>query len=208
DYRYFPEPDLVPVVVEDSWIARIREELPELRDTMRGRFQHEYGIPAYDADILTSEPDIAAYYEDVIHAGADAKKASNWVMGEVLRVLNETQTDIAEFKVKPRMLSGLISLIGEGVVSGLMAKTIFDEMIATGKDPDTIIEEKGLRQISDKDELRQAARKAIDSHPDEAARYRAGKIQIIGFFVGEVMKATKGKANPKEVNAIITEMLS
>ena len=208
DYRYFPEPDLVPVVVDDLWISRIREELPELHDAMRDRFQSEYGIPAYDAEILTSDPNIADYYEEVIRAGADTKKASNWVMGEVLRVLNETQTDIAEFKVKPRMLSDLVSLVGEGVISGLMAKTIFDEMTATGKDPNTIIEEKGLRQISDKDELRQAARTAVDSHPEEAARYRAGKTQLIGFFVGEVMKATKGKANPKEVNAIITEMLS
>lgn len=208
DYRYFPEPDLVPVVMDDDWISRIRAELPEQRNEMRVRFQREYGIPAYDTDILTTVPEIAAYYEEVIHAGADPKKASNWVMGEVLRVLNETQTDITEFKVKPQMLAALISLIGEGAISGLMAKTIFDEIAATGKNPDVLMEEKGLRQISDKDELRQAARKIIDTHPGEAARYRAGKIQLIGFFVGEVMKATRGKANPKEVNSIITEILS
>jgi aspartyl-tRNA(Asn)/glutamyl-tRNA(Gln) amidotransferase subunit B len=208
DYRYFPEPDLVPVVVDDEWIVRIKRDLPEMRDKMISRFRNEYGIPDYDAEILTTTPDIAAYYDEVIHSGADPKKASNWVMGEVLRVLNETRTDITEFKVKPRMLAGLISLVNENVISGLMAKTIFEEMTATGKEPETIIEEKGLRQISDKDELRQAARKVIDSHPGEAARYRTGKTQLIGFFVGEVMKATRGKANPKEVNSIITEMLS
>lgn len=208
DYRYFPEPDLVPVLVDDEWIGRVRSELPELREEMRSRFEREYGIPPYDADILTAAPDVAAWYEEVIRAGADPKKSSNWVMGEVMRILNETQTDIGEFKVKPSMLASLVKRVGEGVISGSMAKTVFDEMAATGREPDGIIEEKGLRQISDAGELREVAKKVIGDHPGEAARYREGKTQLMGFFVGEVMKATKGKANPKEVNTIMRELLS
>ncbi len=208
DYRYFPEPDLVPVVMDDEWIARIRAELPELRPVMRARFEREYGIPEYDADILTATPDIAAYYEDTIRAGADPKKASNWIMGEVMRILNDTQTDIRDFKTGPAMLAALLGMVADGVVSGSMAKTVFDEMAATGKDPNVIVEEKGLRQISDSGALRDAARAVVEANPSEVERYRAGKVQLIGFFVGEVMKATKGKANPKEVNAILREFLA
>ncbi len=208
DYRYFPEPDLVPVVVDDEWLARIRSELPELRPVMRARFEREYGIPAYDAEILTTTPDIAAYYEDAISAGADPKKASNWIMGEVMRILNDTQTDIRDFKAGPAMLAALLRMVAEGVVSGSMAKTVFDEMASTGKDPAVIVEEKGLRQISDSGALRGAVRAVVEANPSEVEKYRAGKVQLIGFFVGEVMKATKGKANPKEVNAILRELLS
>jgi aspartyl-tRNA(Asn)/glutamyl-tRNA(Gln) amidotransferase subunit B len=208
DYRYFPEPDLVPVVVDDDWIARIRAELPELRADMRARFERSFGIPPYDAEILTATPDIAAYYEDVIRAGADPKKASNWIMGEVLRILNETRTDIRAFRVTPSMLVSLLGMVGRGVISGSMAKTVFDEMAATGKDPGAIVEGKGLGQISDAGPLREAAERVINANTAEVARYRAGKTQLLGFFVGEVMKATKGKANPREVNAILREMLS
>jgi aspartyl-tRNA(Asn)/glutamyl-tRNA(Gln) amidotransferase subunit B len=208
DYRYFPEPDLVPVMVDEEWIARVRAELPELRPDMRARFEREYGIPPYDAEILTTTPFIAAYYEDVAGAGADPKKASNWIMGEVLRVLNDMQTDIRDFKIAPAMLASLIGMVNSGAISGSMAKSVFDEMAATGKDPGVIVEEKGLGQISDAGALREAAAKAVADNPSEAARYRAGKTQLLGFFVGEVMKATKGKANPKEVNAILRELLS
>jgi aspartyl-tRNA(Asn)/glutamyl-tRNA(Gln) amidotransferase subunit B len=208
DYRYFPEPDLVPVVVDDEWIARIRAELPELRSDMRARFERDYGILAYDAEILTVTPYVAAYYEDVIHAGANPKEAANWVNGEVLRILKETHTDIRDFKATPPMLASLLGMVGGGVVSGLMAKTVFDEVAATGKDPNEIVEEKGLSQISDAGALREAARKVMEANPAEVARYRAGKTRLLGFFVGEVMKATRGKANPREVNAILLEMLS
>lgn len=208
DYRYFPEPDLVPVVVDDEWIARVRASLPELRTDMRARFEREYGIPAYDADILTASPSVAAWYEEVIAAGADPKKASNWVMGEVLRVLNETGTTLAEFKVKPSMLAALIGLVGEGVISGSMAKTVFEEMMTTGKSPDAVVEEKGLRQISDTGALRGIIERIVAANPDAVEKFRAGKTQLMGFFVGEVMKETKGKANPKEVNTIIRELLA
>lgn len=208
DYRYFPEPDLVPVVVGEEWVGRIRAELPELREDMRARFEREYGIPAYDAEILTTTPETAAWYEDVIRAGADPKTASNWVMGEALRLLNETGTDFSRLKIKPEMLASLLKLIDAGVVSGSMAKTVFDNMAVSGKDPEVIVAEKGLRQISDTGELREIARTVIEDHPDEAAKYRAGKTQLMGFFVGEVMKATRGKANPREVNTIMRELLS
>ncbi|MHB9030782.1 MAG: Asp-tRNA(Asn)/Glu-tRNA(Gln) amidotransferase subunit GatB [Candidatus Latescibacterota bacterium] len=208
DYRYFPEPDLAPVFVDEEWIGHIRAVLPELRTAMRERFEREYGIPPYDADILTCSPAVAAWYEEVVRAGADPKKASNWVMGEVLRILNETQTDIGEFKIKPPMLASLLMLVDTGVISGSMAKTVFEEMIASGKDPNVIVEEKGLRQISDSGALREIARKIVGENPDAAEKFRAGKTQLMGFFVGEVMKATKGKANPKEVNTIIRELLS
>jgi len=208
DYRYFPEPDLAPVVVDDEWIARIRAELPELRSDMRARFERDYGILAYDAEILTTAPDIARYFEEVIRAGANPKEAANWVNGEVLRILKETHTDIRDFRATPPMLASLLGMVGGGVVSGLMAKTVFDEVAATGKDPNAIVEEKGLSQISDAGALREAARKVMDANPAEVARYRAGKTRLLGFFVGEVMKATRGKANPREVNAILLEMLS
>ena len=208
DYRYFPEPDLVPVLVDDEWIERIRNELPELRDEMRARFERDYLIPSYDAEILTTTPEIAAYYEDVIRTGSDPKKTSNWVMGEVLRVLNEKQIDISDFMVKPEMLSSLLAMVGRGLISGSIGKTVFDEMAATGRNPDTIVEERGLTQISDKGKLEEIAREIIESHPDQAAKYKAGKTKLLGFFVGQVMKATKGKANPGEANTIIKELLS
>ena len=214
DYRYFPEPDLVPVSIDDEWIDRVKNELPEMRDEMRRRFEHEYSLPAYDAEILTTSPEIARHFEatrtsDVLIEVKDSdKKVSNWYMGEVLRVSNETQTPVDELKVKPDMLAGLIAMVDKGTVSGSMAKTVFEEMASTGKDPETIVNEKGLTQISDKGELETVVKGVINSNPDEAAKYKAGKTKLLGFFVGQVMKETKGKANPQEVNTIIREMLS
>ena len=208
DYRYFPEPDLVPVYVDDEWIERIKAELPELRDEKRARFERDYNIPDYDAEILTTTPGIADYYEHVVRAGADHKKTSNWVMGEVLRVLNENQMDITDFNLKPEMLATLLGMIDEGTISGSMAKTVFNEIMATGKDPKTIVEIKGLTQLSDKAELEKIACEIIKSYPSEVSKYKEGKTQLLGFFVGQVMKATKGKANPKEANSIIKDLLS
>jgi len=207
DYRYFPEPDLVPIVMDDEWFDSISRSLPELRESMRERFEGEYGIPSYDAEVLTGSPAVARYYEDVIREGADPKKASNWVMGEVLRVLNETQMDIAEFIVTPVKLAALLAMVDKGTISGSIAKTVFEEMKETGEPPDAIVEKKGLTQISDKSELERIAREIIDNNPDEAEKYREGKTKLLGFFVGQVMKATRGKANPQEANAIIRELL-
>lgn len=207
DYRYFPEPDLVPVELDDAWVAAIRSELPELREAMVGRFVGEYGIPAYDAEVLTTTPAVAGYFEEVIRSGADPKKASNWIMGEVLRVLNETQTDIRDFKISSAHLASLIGMIDKGIISGSIAKTVFEDMMDSGETPETIVERKGLTQISDKGEIERIAREIIDSHPDEAAKYREGATKLLAFFVGQMMKATKGKANPQEANAIIRELL-
>lgn len=207
DYRYFSEPDLVPVIIDDEWIEKVKNELPELREEMLARFERKYHIPAYDAEILTASPSTAAYYEEVVDSGADPKKASNWVMGEVSRILNETKIEIDEFIVKPSMLASLLKIINKGTISGSIGKTVFDEMAVTGNDPEKIVEQKGLTQISDKGELEKIAREVIESYPDEVAKFKSGKKQILGFFVGQVMKMTQGKANPKEINAIFQELL-
>jgi aspartyl-tRNA(Asn)/glutamyl-tRNA(Gln) amidotransferase subunit B len=174
---------------------------------MRARFERDYHIPAYDAEILTATPAIARYYEDVIAAGADPKKSSNWVMGEVLGYLNETQTDIEECKIRPDMLAKLLGLIEDGTISGSIAKSVFGEMARSGGDPGEIVERKGLTQISDKGELEGIIREVIAANPDEVEKYRAGKTKLIAFFVGQVMQRTKGQANPREVNAILQEQL-
>ena len=207
DYRYFPEPDLVPILVTDEWVERVRESLPELRSDYTRRFIEEYGIPTYDADILTQAPDIAHYYDDTVKTGADPKKTSNWIMVEVLRMLNETQTSVGEFKVKPDMLAGLIAMMNRGEISGSIAKTVFEEMAVTGKNPEAIVKEKGLVQISDSSELEKLVRGIIDASPREVEKYKAGNTKLIGFFVGQVMKTTQGKANPQEVNRILKDIL-
>jgi len=208
DYRYFPEPDLVPVVVNEEWVERIRAELPELREQLMERFQSECGLPEYDAGILTSTPGMALYFEAVIRCGANPKKASNWIMGEVMRILNERQIEIAEFPVKANDLAKLIAMIDAGSISGSIAKTVFDEMTVHGGDPENIVAEKGLLQISDKGELEAIVRRIVSAHPDEALKFREGKKQLMGFFVGQIMRETKGKANPREVNELLKDMLS
>jgi aspartyl-tRNA(Asn)/glutamyl-tRNA(Gln) amidotransferase subunit B len=208
DYRYFPEPDLVPIIVDEDWIERIRASLPELRDEMRERFIIDYGIPAYDAEIMTTSPAIAAYFEDTIKLGADPKKASNWIMGEVLRILSEIQTDITNFRVTPQNLVSLIALVDKKTISGTMAKTVFDEMSQTGEEPLKIVEHRGLVQISDKNSLKEIASQIISESPKEVEKYKAGKTQLLGFFVGQAMKLSKGKANPGELNTIFEDLLN
>jgi aspartyl-tRNA(Asn)/glutamyl-tRNA(Gln) amidotransferase subunit B len=208
DYRYFPEPDLVPLVIGDDMIEDVRRELPELRSEIRERFETTYGLPAYDSEILTGTSAVAKYFEETVEAGANPKKASNWIMGDVLRILNETRIDPAEFKVRPAMLAALIKLVEDGSISGSVAKTVFDEMAETGKAPGNIVKEKGLSQISDRGELEKIAAEIVEAHPDEAAKYKSGKKQLLSFFVGQVMKITRGKANPQEVSAIFQELLS
>jgi aspartyl-tRNA(Asn)/glutamyl-tRNA(Gln) amidotransferase subunit B len=208
DYRYFPEPDLVPVVITDEWIEAIRNELPELRDTMRDRFEKDYGIPPYDAEIVTTTPALARYYENVIAAGADPKMASNWVMGEVLRVLNDCQIEIDDFTIPAARLATLIKMVSDGTISGSIAKNVFEDMLERDVDPDVIVEEKGLLQISDTSALMDIAKKIVETHPDEADAYRGGKAKLMGFFVGQLMKETQGKANPREANAIFKDLLT
>jgi aspartyl-tRNA(Asn)/glutamyl-tRNA(Gln) amidotransferase subunit B len=208
DYRYFPDPDLVPVMVDETWIAKIREDLPELPTAKRERFIKAYQIPAYDAGVLTAEKPLAEYYEDVVKLCGKPKQASNWVMGDVLRFLNEDKRDIRQCPISARSLADMITLIEEGAISGKMAKDVIGDMYQTGKTPQEIIAEKGLVQITDEGELVKTITAIIDASPKQLADYRGGKDKLFGFFVGQVMKATQGKANPQLVNDLLKKMLA
>jgi aspartyl-tRNA(Asn)/glutamyl-tRNA(Gln) amidotransferase subunit B len=207
DYRYFPDPDLVPVVVDDAWIEKIRKELPELPLARRQRFVSDYQIPAYDASVLTADKALANYFEEVVKLCSKPKAASNWVMGDVLRFLNEEKRDIRNCPITAQSLAEMISLIEDGTISGKMAKDIIDEMYKTGKSPRVIIAEKGMVQITDESALAKTIQTIMDANPNQLKDYRSGKEKLFGFFVGQVMKATQGKANPQKVNELLKKML-
>ncbi|MGK7345464.1 MAG: Asp-tRNA(Asn)/Glu-tRNA(Gln) amidotransferase subunit GatB [Candidatus Nitrospinota bacterium M3_3B_026] len=207
DYRYFPDPDLVLAEVSGDLIDEIRSALPELPDAKRERFERDYGLPAYDAEVLTASRPVADYFEEAAGKAKDAKAVSNWVMGDVLRLLKEKGATPADLAVKPVMLAEMINLIGEGVISGKIAKTVFEEMTATGQDPKTIIEKKGLVQISDESAIETEVEKVLAANPEQVEQYRGGKEKVIGFFVGQIMRATKGKANPGVVNKLLKDKL-
>lgn len=207
DYRYFPEPDLVPVDIDEAWIEVIRQGLPELPAARRSRLCREHGIPPYDAGVLTQSRDLADYYEACVRELDAPKEISNWVMTEVMRALNETGASIAGFTVRPEALAGLVGLVRKGSISGSMAKEVFSEMVSTGGAPDEIVSRRGLGQISDQGRLAALAREIIEKHPAEAEKYRAGKAGLLGFFVGQLMKATRGEANPKLANQVMKELL-
>lgn len=216
DYRYFPEPDLVTVNIDEKWKSNIKDTLPELPGIRSIRFQNQYSIPEYDANVLTQEKLLADYFEEICQllAGKNYKTASNWVMTEVLRVLKEKKTGIDEFWIKPANISSLINLIAEGKISNNIAKEVYLEMLkTTSKDdinqtPGYIIKEKNLLQVSDSSEIEIIIRKILDENPDEVKRYKSGETKLLGFFVGKIMKETKGKANPKTVNELLTKLLS
>jgi len=208
DYRYFPDPDLVPILVDDAWVEKIRKELPELPLAKRERFLKDYHIPEYDAGVLTADKALAQYYEDVVKLCDKPKQASNWVMGDVLRFLNEDKLDIRQCPITAKDLADMIKLIEAGTISGKMAKDIITDMYKTGKPPQKIIEEKGLVQITDEGELAKTITAIIEANPAQLADYRGGKGKLFGFFVGQVMKATQGKANPQLVNDMLKKMLA
>ena len=209
DYRYFPEPDLVPLVVDEAWLEEVRSTLPELPDAKRARFESVYGLPAYDAGVLTATRALADYYEAAVEAFAgDPKMVSNWVMSELLGLLNRDGREITESPVDPGGLAGLLRLMADGTISGKIAKEVFEEMYATGRDAEAIVEEGGLEQISDAGELEALVVQVLSENPDAVERYRSGKTQIVGFLVGQVMKATKGQANPKIVNELLLSNLA
>ena len=208
DYRYFPDPDLVPILIDEIWVEKIRCELPELPLAKRERFVKEYQIPVYDAGVLTADKALAQYFEDVVKLCGKPKQASNWVMGDVLRFLNEEKRDIRQSPITAKALADMISLIEEGAISGKMAKEIIEEMYKTGHSPQKIIEEKGMVQITDEDELAKTINAIIEANPNQLADYRGGKEKLFGFFVGQVMKATQGKANPPLVNNLLKKMLA
>jgi aspartyl-tRNA(Asn)/glutamyl-tRNA(Gln) amidotransferase subunit B len=208
DYRYFPDPDLVPILVDKAWVEKIRKQIPELPLAKRERFVKDYQIPAYDAGVLTADKALADYYEEVVRLCAKPKAASNWVMGDVLRFLNEEKREIKSCPITPMALAEMISLIDEGIISGKMAKDIVEEMYKTGKQPKKIIEEKGLVQITDEGELIKTIASIMEANPNQLKDYRGGKEKLFGFFVGQVMKATQGKANPQLVNELLKKMLA
>ncbi|MFA5323685.1 MAG: Asp-tRNA(Asn)/Glu-tRNA(Gln) amidotransferase subunit GatB [Smithella sp.] len=208
DYRYFPDPDLVPILVDQPWVEKIRKDLPELPLVKRERFIKDYQIPAYDAGVLTADKALANYYEDVVKLCAKPKVASNWIMGDVMRFLNEDKRDIRECPIKAESLAEMIKLIDEGAISGKMAKDIVEDMYKTGKSPQDIIKEKGLVQITDEGELIKTITAIIEANPAQLKDYRSGKEKLFGFFVGQVMKATQGKANPQLVNELLKKMLA
>ncbi|RME87619.1 MAG: Asp-tRNA(Asn)/Glu-tRNA(Gln) amidotransferase subunit GatB [Zetaproteobacteria bacterium] len=208
DYRYFPEPDLPPLIIEESRIEKLRAAMPELPHEMRQRFQKEFGLSAYDADVLTQSPELARWYEALVAAHpADPKRCANWLANELLGRLNERGIEIAEAPITPAMLGKLLDRIADQTISGKIAKDVLDEMLATGKDADAIIEEKGLKQITDPKAIDEIIEQVLADHPEQLAQYRAGKEKLFGFFVGQVMKRTKGKANPQLVNARLRERL-
>ncbi len=207
DYRYFPEPDLLPVAVSAGWIEAIRADLPELPQARRDRFVQEYRLPAYDAEVLTGSRQLAAYFEACVTCHPQPKKVSNWIMGELLRLLNESKKSIGECLITPAALAAMLAMIDKGVISGKTAKQVFEEMYATGKDPAAIVASKGLEQVSDHGELDGVIDGILAANSRQVEEYRQGKEKVFGFFVGETMKATRGKANPQLVNELLRKKL-
>jgi aspartyl-tRNA(Asn)/glutamyl-tRNA(Gln) amidotransferase subunit B len=206
DYRYFPCPDLVPVNLTEQWIEQIRSTLPELPDDRRQRFTEAYGLSDYDAVLLTESRERADYFEAVVQRFRDAKKVTNWILTELLKEVKGG--DIADCPVSPEMLAELLDLIESGAISGKIAKTVLSEMLVHGTDAATIVKEKNLLQVSDEDELRLVIRSIIRDNPQQVAEFRGGKQKLLGYFVGQVMQQTKGKANPKLVNDLLAEELA
>jgi aspartyl-tRNA(Asn)/glutamyl-tRNA(Gln) amidotransferase subunit B len=208
DYRYFPDPDLIPIEITEAWIEEVRRTLPELPLEKKERFIRDYGIPAYDAGVLTTSRALADFYEEVARLTGKPKIASNWVMGDLLRYLNEEKRDIPSSPVSPVHVADMINLIENGTISGKIAKEVFEEMYKTSKKPADIVKEKGLTQITDEGAVLKAIEEAMSKNPTQLAEYRAGKEKLFAFFVGQVMKLTKGKANPQLVNDLLKKMLS
>lgn len=200
DYRYFPEPDLIPIEVSSEYIEEVRRELPELPDVRKERFKTEFGLSDYDSSLLTADKATADYFEAVVQEGIDAKTVSNWILGEIAKKLNEEGISIEHIPVTPTALAALLRLIQGGTISGTMAKQVLPEMWSTQKSADEVVKEKGLVQITDTNALEEIVQKIIDANPQSVADYQAGKKKAIGFLVGQIMKETKGRANPGLVN--------
>jgi aspartyl-tRNA(Asn)/glutamyl-tRNA(Gln) amidotransferase subunit B len=209
DYRYFPDPDLPPVVLTDEYIESLKRKLPELPYQKYKRFIEQYNLPRYDASILTESRELADYFEEAVkHYKGDPKKVSNWIMSEVLRYLNETNKEITDFTVKPYQIAELLRLMDENKINIKIAKTIFPEMIQTGKDASKIVEERGLIQVSDEGQIEEICKLVLQENPAEVEKYKSGKTNVIGFLVGQVMKKSQGKADPKLVNQILSKLLN
>ena len=207
DYRYFPEPDLVPLAVDEAWEARIRASLPELPQARWRRFQEAYGLSPYDAEVLTASRAMADYFEATVAAGAGAKPAANWIMGDLQALLVKNGLPVEECKVASGELTAMIRLIDDGTISGKIAKDILLEMFDTGQSPTSIVEAKGLIQISDESELDRIVAEVVAGNPGPVEDFRNGKEKALGFLVGQAMKASRGKANPKMINEMLLKAL-
>jgi aspartyl-tRNA(Asn)/glutamyl-tRNA(Gln) amidotransferase subunit B len=208
DYRYFPEPDLVPMTVDQTWIHDIQSSLPELPDKRKERFVSAFGIPGQDADLMISEKSVADWFEEAVNLGGQPKDVSNWIRGDLMKLLNEEGKTFDECLFRPSGLVGMLKLIDNGTISGKIAKTVFEEIYRTGKDAEVVVREKGLVQITDSGAIEKAVDDIIAGNPKEVERYKAGEEKLIGFLVGQVMKTTKGKANPQMVNELLKKRLS
>jgi aspartyl-tRNA(Asn)/glutamyl-tRNA(Gln) amidotransferase subunit B len=208
DYRYFPEPDLLPIVIDDAYIESVRTTLPELPDIKKQRFQDEYALSEYDAMILSSDLSTADYFEEVAKACRDAKLSANWVMGDLQASLNKDEISISESPISSDALAGLIKRIKDNTISSKIAKTVFEAMLAGEGDADSIIESKGLKQVTDAGAIEKMVDEVIANNPAQVQQFKEGKEQVIGFFVGQIMKASQGKANPAQVNQLLKEKLS
>jgi len=208
DYRYFPEPDLLPLAVSEEWKEEVRRSMPELPDARKQRFVREYALTDYDADQLTHSKALANYYEEVVKQGPDPKLAANWILSELMHLLNDAKKDITESAVTPRNLAELLTLIAQGKTSGKMGKEILAEMFASSRRAEEVMAEKGLRQIDDVEMIAAAAREIIAANPRQVEQYRNGKTATFGWFVGQVMKATRGQANPQRVQEVLKKELA
>ncbi len=208
DYRYFPEPDLVELYIDDEWKEEIRASIPELPDARKARYVEEVGLPAYDAHVLTLTKEMSDFFEATVADGADAKLTSNWLMGEVLAYLNKQQKELKDVALTPAGLSKMVQLIEKGTISSKIAKKVFNELIEKGGDPEEIVKAKGLVQISDEGTLRKVVTEILDNNEQSIEDFKNGKDRAIGFLVGQIMKATKGQANPPLVNKILLEEIN
>jgi aspartyl-tRNA(Asn)/glutamyl-tRNA(Gln) amidotransferase subunit B len=207
DYRYFPEPDLVPIRISDAYIEALRARQPELRDAKKARYISDFGLPEYDADILTGEKALADLFENTVAICKKPKEVSNWLMGETMRLLKETEKDAADIIFTPEHLAGLIALVDEGTINRPTAKTVFEEIFAHNVDPAEYVREHGLAMVSDTGALEKTIREILEKNPQSVADFKAGKTKAMGFLVGQTMRAMKGQADPAAVNSILSELL-
>jgi aspartyl-tRNA(Asn)/glutamyl-tRNA(Gln) amidotransferase subunit B len=208
DYRYFPDPDLVKIHIDQDWKTRVKASIPELPDSRKARYTSELGLPSYDADVITATLQLAELFEESMNYTKDAKAVSNWIMGDLLGYLNQNNLELSAVRITGQGLGEMIGLIEKGTISSKIAKTVFKEMLESGKAPQQIVEEKGLVQISDEGAIKGIVEQVVQNNPQSVADYKAGKEKAVGFLVGQVMKETKGKANPGLVNKLIVEVLN
>ncbi len=208
DYRYFPEPDLIPVRVDSTWVEKVNQELPELPDAKRRRFSETLGLSLYDASALVSSKSMANFFEQTLALYNQPKRVSNWILSELLRYLNEEGKEIEQSRVTPSLLAEMLQIIDNGTLSGKMAKEVFKEMCQTGDSAPSIVEKKGFKQVTDESAIVQIIDQVLARQTDKVREYKAGREKLFGFFVGEVMKATRGQANPQKLNALLKQKLS